>query len=225
MPAQPNVRTCPNCGAPLKLDVEGRCGWCQAFVDVPAAPAAGRTHIDVFDDQLHLEPDSVYMDQQGYPVLIATILIDFRNFGDELAVQNYLDRAPGLRNAIRSLSLALGAAGARIRDSGVMKDVWDDKLDHYTPDEIWMCDLGVDVIAMLASIEGLRGRMQAEARTTLHTFDGDESPGQRRVWRRGLEAAGAGPEAFRQMREQIPVRGSKAQAPVSTHKRHLFRAK
>jgi hypothetical protein len=224
MPAEPSVRTCPNCGAPLKLDVEGRCRWCKAFVDVPPPPPVGRTHIDVFDDRLHLEPDSVYMDHQSFPVLLAIVLSDFRNFGYELAVQNYLDRGPGLRNAIRSLSIALGTAGARIRDSGVMRDDFDDKLEYYAPDEIWTCDLGVDVIAMLSSIEGLSGRMQAEARTTLRTFDAEESPEQRRVWWHGLEAAGAGPEDFRQMRAFIPVRASKAQAPQPTHKRHLFRA-
>jgi hypothetical protein len=225
--AQPSVRTCPNCGAPLELDVEGRCRWCQAFVDVPPAPAAGRTRVDPFDDQLHLEPDSVYRDHESYPATIGLVLGTFRNLGDEVAVQDYLDHAPGLREEIRNLSLALGAGGARIRDSGLMDGTFDVDPTQYLPDEIWACDLGADVIAMLAAVEGVSGNIQSEARTTVATFDKEDLPEWRRAWQQGLEAAGAGPEAFRQMRAQIPARATKAQASQPTqptHKRHLFRA-
>jgi hypothetical protein len=222
MPADPSVRTCPNCGAPLELDVEGRCRWCQVFVDVPPVPAAGRTKVDPFDDQLTLEPDSVYRDDNSFPPGIALILSTLRNLGKDVAVQNYLDGVPGLRHAIRTLSIALGAAGARIRDPGLMRDDFDDNPAYYAPDEIWACDLALDVIAALGSIEGVAGGWHAEARSTVRTFDVEQPGDQRRAWQKGLKAAGAGPEAFRQMRAQIPDRAAKAQAPPATHKRHLF---
>jgi hypothetical protein len=226
MPAEPSVRTCPNCGAPLELDVEGRCHWCQALVDVPPAPPAGRAQVDPFDDQLHLEPDSVYQNDSHFPTKIGLILTTFRNLGYQVAVQDYLDRAPGLRHAIRALSLALGAAGTRIRDSGVMQDHFDVSPAYYAPDDIWACDLGADVIAMLGSVEGLPGNTQAEAGSTLRTFDVKTWPrGDRLAWRNGLKQAGRGLEPFRQMRAQIPPRAAEAQMITTTRKKHFFGAR
>jgi hypothetical protein len=230
MPVNPQAPACPSCGAPLELDVEGRCRWCQAVVVVAPPPAAGRTRVDPFDDQLHLVPDSVDEDDLSLPTGIANILTTLSLLSRQVAVQDYLDHVPGLREGIRSLSTVVSGAGRRIRDSGEGDQ---DNPANYTPDEIWATDLALDVVAMLSLPEGASGSAQAAARTTLGIYDKEpekdpmgifykEHLKERRTWQQLLEAAGPGPEAFRRMREQVPARATKAQPAPHEHKRRFF---
>jgi hypothetical protein len=39
----------------------------------------------------------------------------------------------------------------RVRDARLLKDSFDDNLKVYEPAEIWLADLAIDVIAMLAT--------------------------------------------------------------------------
>jgi hypothetical protein len=232
MAVNPQALECPSCGAPLELDVEGRCRWCEVPVLVAPAPAAGRTRIDPFDDQLHLVPDSVDEDDLSLPPGIANILTTLSLLGREVAVQDYLDQVPGLRQGIRTLSAVVSGAGRRIRDSGQGGD--QDNPANYTPDEIWATDLALDVVALLGVVEGgVSGSAQAAVRNTLGIYDKEPEKDpmgifykvdleERRTWQRLLDAAGPGLDAFREMREQVPARPTKAQPAAHEHKRRFF---
>jgi len=201
---------------------------------VAPPPAAGRTRIDPFDDQLHLVPDSVDDDTLSLPAGIANILTTLSLLGRQVAVQDYLDHVPGLRQGIRSLSTAVSGAGRRIRDSGEAPRGGDqDNPANYTPDEIWANDLALDVVALLSLIEGVNGGARAAARNTLGIYDKEpekDSMGifykqhleDRRTWQQLLDDAGSGPEAFRQMRQQVPARATKVQPAPHGHKRRFF---
>jgi hypothetical protein len=73
------------------------------------------------------------------------------------AVVAYLSAEPGLRQKIRQLSAAVGVAGARVRDAGLLTDSFDQNLRVYTSEEIWTFDPAIDVIALLGTLDGLPG--------------------------------------------------------------------
>jgi hypothetical protein len=219
MTVNPQAVACPNCGAPLELDVEGRCRWCQAMVVVDPPRAAGRTRVDPFDDRLYLVPDSVDEDVLSLPSGLANILTTLTLLSHEVAVQDYLDNVPGLRQEIRSLSTVVSGAGRRIRDSdGAQREGDQNSPANYSPDEIWATDLALDVVALLSSLEGVNVNAHVASRTTLDIYAKEE----RRTWQQRLDAAGPGPEAFRQLREQVPARATKAQPAPHEHKRRFF---
>jgi len=201
MSAEPTVRTCPNCGAPLQLDVEGRCRWCQAYVDT--LPGAGGATDGLSDSSGSLVPDAI--DTLALPVSALHYTNSLYHLGRDPAVQDYLGRTPGLRPAIRSLSSAVAAAGARLRDAGL--DPWNDAADDYTPGEKWLLELAVDVIVLLDAVDGVSAATRRDVADFLQ-FTPDMGS---HWWRKQIEKAGAGPAAFQQLRAEIPPR------PVKKH--------
>jgi hypothetical protein len=118
----------------------------------------------------------------------------------EPAVREFAQREPELHQQIRALSTAVSAAGVRVRDSGLLRDDFDDRLRPFTPEEIWLFDLAVDVIAMLGSLEDLPPKARAQVTNNLRSLDQSvHSHG----WRKGVRQAGEGPAAFRALRARV----------------------
>ena len=119
----------------------------------------------------------------------------------ESAVLNYVREYPEFHRQIRELSTAVSDAGVRVRDEGRLRSDMDDNLRVYTPDEIWMFDLAVDLIAMLGSVDGLSNQSLAEYKNNVRTLD-DEVHAH--TWKKGVKKAGAGPVQFQELRQRVP---------------------
>jgi hypothetical protein len=119
----------------------------------------------------------------------------------EPAVREYIRSEPGLYPIIRELGAAVGAAGIRARDNGLLKSGFDDNLKLYTPEEIWNFDLAIDVMAVLAALEGLAKSTQFRATQALRDLD---RTARGHTWKKELKRAGEGPAAFRELRARVP---------------------
>jgi hypothetical protein len=119
----------------------------------------------------------------------------------EPAVRQYVRNEPGLYPIIRDLGAAVGAAGIRARDGGLLKNSFDDNLKLYTPEEIWNFDLAIDVIAVLAAVEGLSKSTLFRATQALRDLD---RTARGHTWKKELKRAGEGPAAFRELRARVP---------------------
>ena len=208
------AEVCGNCGAPLELDENGRCSWCHATLkraspnvvfglsEVPpefrGAVAAALDTGSV--DQARLVPDGVDDCETCAPFVFLTLALLGSGLSLEPAVQAYTCGQPGLLRQIRQLSTAVSEAGVRVRDAGLLEDSFDCNLKVYAPEEIWIFDLAVDVIAMLGSLDGLPRAAQARFAAKLRTLDTwvDE-----RAWKKGVKKAGEGPAAFRGLRASV----------------------
>jgi hypothetical protein len=132
---------------------------------------------------------------------LGLVLASLRQLSSEASVQDYVSRAPGLRPAIQSLALAVADAGVRVRDSGELRDSFDENLPAYTPGEIWVFNLAIDLIALLGGIDDLPGGTRAMIASNLGSLDRDADS---RRWKKELRSAGPRPEAFRELRARIP---------------------
>lgn len=119
----------------------------------------------------------------------------------EPAVKEFARREPQTHQQIRALSTAVSAAGVRVRDSGLIRDDFDDRLRPFTPEEIWLFDLAVDVIAMLGGLEDLPPQARARVASDLRSLDQSVHS---HAWRKGVRQAGEGPAAFRPLRSRVP---------------------
>jgi hypothetical protein len=198
--AHPVAERCPNCGAPLEL-VEGKCRWCSVPVHLqpgepeagpPAAAASGGGPLWL---DRSLVPDDV--DDQSLDAFVHLMLSTLRySLGGSQVVQDYLDQHPGMRELVRALSVAVGAAGVRARDEGPLPG----GIRGYTPDEIWAWDLALDLIAMAAGLPGLPGGTRASIADDLRLLE--EQRGH--MWKHRVKEAGDGPEALRPLRALVP---------------------
>lgn len=202
MPSVPVTDMCTNCGAPLEPDEGGRCRWCHARVRAEQPPAerlagrvslAGRdeTGLVPHDDEVH-STFAPFM----YLTLSALSLLSY-----EAAVRAWTRGQPVLHQRVRALSTAVVATGVRVRDGGQLNDDFDDSLGVYTPDEIWMIDLAIDVIAMLGILDGVRAGTRAQTASNLRSLDQNVDS---HTWRKDLKRAGDGPAAFRDLRAAVP---------------------
>jgi hypothetical protein len=141
--------------------------------------------------------------QSVAPFIYLTLATLGPGLAREHAVEAYLSAEPGLRQKIRQVSTAVGAAGVRVRDAGLLKDSFDQNLRVYTPEEIWTFDLAIDVIAMLGTLDGLPGGTRASIVDTLHLLS---QSAHSHTWKKDVKNAGQGPEAFRELRAQVPRR-------------------
>jgi hypothetical protein len=100
----------------------------------------------------------------------------------EPAVREYVDAYPEFHQKIRELSQAVSAAGVRVRDFGLLRSEFDGNLRVFAPEEIWMFDLAVDVIAMLGCVQGLSNASLAQFRETSarSTRTSQPTPGESR---------------------------------------------
>jgi hypothetical protein len=148
-----------------------------------------------------LVPDDV--DHESVAPFIYLTLVTLGSLTRERAVVAYLGAEPGLRQKIRQVSAAVGAAGVRVRDAGLLKGSFDENLRVYTPEEIWTFDLAIDVIALLGTLDGLPGGTRASIADTLRLLSQSTHT---HTWKKDLKNAGQGPEAFRELRAQVPRR-------------------
>ena len=120
--------------------------------------------------------------------------------GDSV-VRQYASAQPEAQHAIRELSRAVAAAGTRVRDTGQMRDSFDQNLRYYTAEEIWLFDLAIDVIAMLGSLGGLPPGTRARLVDDLRLLDNNVS---NHHWKKEVRQVGTGPAPFRELRAHVP---------------------
>lgn len=107
----------------------------------------------------------------------------------------------GLLGEIQELSRAVSAGGVRVRDYGLIRNDFDDNLHPFTPEEIWVFDLAIDLVAMLGCVDGLPDRSLALFKNNVRTLDDEVTS---HTWKKHLKKAGAGPERFRDLRARVP---------------------
>jgi hypothetical protein len=121
--------------------------------------------------------------------------------GIDPVVRQYVSAAPEAHRAIRELSAAMAAAGVRVRDTTRRHDFFDEHIREFTPEEIWMFDLAIDVIAMLGTLGGLSPGTHAQILDDLRSLD--RFP-HNHHWQKEVRKAGDGPAVFRELRAHVP---------------------
>ncbi len=204
------VDACGNCGAPLDLDENGACRWCHARVlrQQPAQRLA-YYYLDDWDSLVPAQADDC---SSSAPFLYLTMTALGSLLSPEPAVQAYVRSQRGLRGQVRALAMAVSAAGVRVRDAGLLKDDFDQNLAVYTPAEIWVFDLALDVVALLGSLPELPGRARAKAASDLLSL---EDNARSHAWKDKLRRAGTGPEPFGDLRGRIPRRRPGGDSPAT----------
>lgn len=117
------------------------------------------------------------------------------------AVHEFARQQPEAHQQIRALAAAVSAAGVRVRDGGLLRNDFDDRLRPYTPDEIWLFDLAIDVIALLGGLESLPGSTRAQISSDVRSLDQSVHS---HAWHKGLRHAGEGPAPFHALRALVP---------------------
>jgi hypothetical protein len=194
----PGPEVCPNCGAPWQPDAAGACPWCHTRPR-PRTTWPGEA-LEFLDDQASLVPGDVdnSFTLPTFVKLMLTMLSPV--LSREPVVQEYIARDPALLQQIRALSTAVSAAGVRVRDAGVLKDD-SVNLKVYTPGEIWLFDLAVDVIAMLGGLPGLPSAKRALISSDVSSLDYWVNG---HTWKKELKRAGEGPPEFQELRARVP---------------------
>jgi hypothetical protein len=125
---------------------------------------------------------------------------------DEPSVEQYVRADPQAQHAILDLNRSLAETGRRVMAALGKESPYDEHLRHYTPDELWMADLAIDVVAMFATSGGLRGQTHDSVLDRLRRAE-EHTGGHH--WKREVHKAGAGPAEFRELRAHIPARQSR----------------
>jgi hypothetical protein len=178
----PEVDKCPECGASLQLDDNDRCVYCHAHVTIEAHAAMilGR---DWNGDAA--EPANSILDVMYE--LWSIDAIQKKVIGQSLL--------PSVRDLLAAVEAAgLAASGKRRHPDGVVHSFNFD-VDWYSPQELWLVDLGKDLVYWLtdggrANLPGFAPHLERELGS--HTY------------RRAIERAGPGPEQFQGLRSAIP---------------------
>jgi hypothetical protein len=147
-----------------------------------------------------LVPDDVDDCSTSSPFLYLTLATLGPGLSTEPAVRQYVE-AMGLRSDLQKLAQAVSAGGVRVRDYGLIRNDFDDNLHPFTPEEIWVFDLAIDVIAMLGCADGLPDRSLALFKSNLRNLDEEVTS---RTWKHQLKKAGNGPAQFHELRAKIP---------------------
>jgi hypothetical protein len=189
---------CPHCGSPLALDsaMSGHCPECNGkvrFAESSQSPAIHRV------GDTGLVPAGT--DMEVVAPFIYLTLMSLSLMGSEPVVQQYTSAEPEAHNAIRELSRAVAGAGTRVRDTGRMRDSFDEDLRYYTAEEIWLFNLAVDVIAMFSTLGGLAPGARARIVDDVRLLDNNVTSHH---WKKELRRAGDGPPQFHQLRAHVP---------------------
>ncbi len=195
----PVVEVCANCGAPLDLNEASACRWCHARIRLESVAAAAPRILD----QVSLMPEDVDDCSSSSPFL-GLALSSLELLGVQPAVKEYMRGEPWLLGQIRALSTAVSAAGVRVRDTGLLKDMFDTNLTVYTPEEIWTFDLAFDVIAQIGTLDGLTGQVRAMTASNVRSLNWYSDMHH---WKKAMRKAGEGPVARHGLRAQTPHRG------------------
>jgi hypothetical protein len=143
------------------------------------------------------------------PMFVYRTLSALRRLGEEQSVQQYARADPDAHQAMLALSRAVAEAGFRIRDSGQMRDKYEDDPRRFTAGEIWLCDLAIDVAAMFVTNGGLSQGARHDVQYDLEKLDEHVHSHH---WQKEVRKAGPGPEEFRSLRAHVP--------PHKPHKDH-----
>jgi hypothetical protein len=174
------VDWCPGCGAPLHLDDNDQCIYCHAHVtvEVHAALILGR---DWNGDAA--EPAFSILDVMYDLWSIDTI--QKKVIGQSLS--------PLVRDLLVAVEAAGLAAGEKRKHPDKAVHSYNFDVDWYSPQEMWLVDLGKDLVYWLTDGTNLPGfAPHLERELGSHPY------------RRAVERAGSGPEQFRDLRSAIP---------------------
>lgn len=174
---EPRAATCPNCGAPLRLDASGSCAYCRAVVHDFDAGAS-------------------------LPNLVRVILKTLSTLGEESAVQRALEKS-GLTGVVDSLNPAAIAAGCRVRDAGLIVEGVGTDIHAFQPAELWTFNLAADLIAVMVAADNLSKVKRVSFAETLRGIDASLSS----HWAKSMIGnAAPGPDELRACREAVPRR-------------------
>jgi hypothetical protein len=198
MDSSPDMVLCPHCGAPLGLDsaVAGQCQSCHGHVRFAEPAHSPFTHRA---SDMGLVPSG--LDDAVVAPFIYLTLSTLGLLSSDSVVQQYAAAQPEAQHAIRELSRAVAAAGTRVRDTGQMRDSFDENLRYYTAEEIWLFDLAIDVIAMLGTLGGQPPGTRARIIDDLKLLDNNVHSHH---WKKEVRQAGDGPAQFRELRAHVP---------------------
>ncbi len=157
--------------------------------------------LDMFGGARALVPAGVDDCNTSAPFLYLMMTTFAPGLSGEKAVLSYVHQDPEFHRQIQQLTTAVSAAGVRVRDSGLLKSDFDENLKVYSPEEIWIFDLAVDVIAMLGCVDGLSDSSLARFKSNLRSLDAEVTA---HAWKHGLKKAGTGPAQFQQLRARVP---------------------
>jgi hypothetical protein len=125
------------------------------------------------------------------------------------AIEQFVTGAPQEHSAINALTTAVADAGVRIRDAHPNQDVRRSGLRHLSADDIWVLDLTLDVMFMLAGqLPGKSSPWDDDYDWIPRRLEKIDKATHDRHWKRALRQAGVGPAQFRQLRAHIPPRTS-----------------
>jgi hypothetical protein len=172
---------CPECGAPLHLDENDLCIYCHSHVTIEA-------HADMI----------LGRDWNGHAAEPASSILSvmYHLWSIDIIQKKIIGQS--LFPSVRDLLAAVEAAGLaastkhKHRDRTVYSYHFD--VDWYTPQELWLVDLGKDLVYWLRGdrmdLPGFVPHVERELGS--HSF------------RRAVGQAGPGPEQFRDLRSAIP---------------------
>ena len=176
--SNPQVETCPNCGAPLTLNAHGLCAFCRAHI---------RTDGTSFPDA---------------PSPAGAILRTIGMLISEPAAHRVVEEQ-GLTEPVEALSDAVVAAGQRVRDAGLVLSDRAVDLKIYQPAEVWTFNLAADLIALLVVVPNFPKVKRIAVRDILVHLDA----GLGSHWCRStIGNASPGPEQLQALRQALPRR-------------------
>lgn len=219
----PTVDSCPNCGAPLKLDTAGDCLWCHAHVNVSTTPVVPRGQMDadlaarvlwghILDD----EPGDIELLQP-----VSNLLVFLSTTGQEAAVLDFLSHWEQ-KEAVGALLKAVRAAGTRVTLSAKAAHDFNEFSDHsalYTSGEWWTIALATDLLALVGGLPGVDPMQAVDSTNQAH----DVRDTYRKHFAKATPPEGEGAGPLLALREVVTGADS-AQAPAeSSPHHHLFR--
>jgi hypothetical protein len=116
-------------------------------------------------------------------------------------VKQYCTASPAAHQSMRELTTAVAAAGVRVRDSSRKLDEFEEHFRKFTPEEFWVFDLAIDVIAMFCGTPGTDPSNHAQIRSDLQLLNEDV---RSHHWKSQVRKAGDGPAQFHELRAHIP---------------------
>jgi hypothetical protein len=129
--------------------------------------------------------------------LVEELLTSLRVLSRDDVVEQYFSVQPQAHQSIRALSTAIGAAGAWPADR--KPDYSHVDLKRYTNQEIWLFDLAIDVIVMVAEIGGSGTRRGVLA--DVHRLDDHVATHH---WKQAVRKAEPGPPELHDLRASVP---------------------
>ena len=189
---------CPHCGEPLAL-ASAAAGQCQSCYGKVMFAQPTQSTLASLTGDMGLVPRG--LDYEVVAPFIYLALSTLSLLASESVVRQYAGAQPEAQNSIRELSQAVAGAGTRVRDTGQMRDSFDENLRYYTAEEIWLFDLFIDVIAMLGTLGGLPPGTRARIIDDLKLLDNSVASHH---WKKEVRQAGDGPAQFRELRAHVP---------------------